>query len=211
MREAARATPAGDSLDRLAGEVPDQRQGLRKRSHHKLAFGAGLGLVKKDGLGFRASGLRHDLRDAGVHPDVDPLVHPAFQVEKEAVRGSMHLEHLDAVLCGDLHRLPAILLGEDRPLQVEVGEDRVALGEEHVLLVANQRARALLGLPAGSQPPPKRLREMLPPAFFDGSPRADFHLALQEMSIQNAAGEAVPVQFSAVSLKSHRKAIYLKL
>jgi signal transduction histidine kinase len=71
----------------------------------------------------------------------------------------------------------------------------------------NPAARALLGLPAGSQPPPKRLREMLPPAFFDGSPRADFQLALQEMSIQNAAGEAVPVQFSAVSLKSHRKAL----
>jgi len=71
----------------------------------------------------------------------------------------------------------------------------------------NPAGHAVLGLPAGSHPSLRRLREMLPVEFFAGNPKDDFELTLPEVSVLAADGEAVPVQFSAVNLRSHRKAL----
>jgi signal transduction histidine kinase len=69
----------------------------------------------------------------------------------------------------------------------------------------NPAGRALLEFPAGSNPSPKRLREMLPPQFFEESQQGDSPPVIQEVELKNASGKAVPVQFSAVNLRSHRK------
>ncbi|MCX6543358.1 MAG: ATP-binding protein [Acidobacteria bacterium] len=71
----------------------------------------------------------------------------------------------------------------------------------------NPAARALLGLAANSSPSPRRLREMLPPEFFEGSPAAEFELTLPEVLVRAVGGEEVPVRFSAVNLRSHRQAL----
>ena len=71
----------------------------------------------------------------------------------------------------------------------------------------NPAGRAILGLPGGSVPSLRRLREMLPAEFFEGAPRAEFELMLPEVSVRAAGGEDVPVRFSAVNLKSHHKAL----
>jgi signal transduction histidine kinase len=83
----------------------------------------------------------------------------------------------------------------------------LALNPAGGMRLLNPAGRAILGLTAGRSPSSRRLREMLPPAFFEGDPKAGFELMLPEVSVRAAGGEDVPVRFSAVGLKSHRKAL----
>jgi signal transduction histidine kinase len=71
----------------------------------------------------------------------------------------------------------------------------------------NPAGRALLGLTGSRNPSARRLREMLPAEFFDGPPTAGPEITLPEVSLRAAGGEEVPVRFSAVNLRSHRRAL----
>ena len=73
--------------------------------------------------------------------------------------------------------------------------------------IMNPAARALLGWNAARPPSTARLKQMLPPEFFEPVGDSGWALHLPEATLRTAGGEEIPARFSAVRLESRQKTL----
>lgn len=146
----------------------------------------------------------------GVHRDGSPAYYVVTTSPLSRGKGAVtHVIEISTDVT-DLHRLKDTLTKTRDFYESLVRNSAtgiLAMDTDGGTRLVNPAGRALLGLSGDSHPSARRLREMLPATFFEGEPQADFELTLPEVSIRAADGAEVPVQFSAVNLKSHRKAL----
>ncbi len=81
----------------------------------------------------------------------------------------------------------------------------LAIDNQGGVQIMNPAAHTLLNWAARQPPSAGRLREMLPAEFFANGTTNGADLSLREVDLHAASGEEIPVRFSAVELKSHRK------
>ena len=81
----------------------------------------------------------------------------------------------------------------------------IAVDPEGDPQVVNPAARALLEWTAGQPPTAVRLKQMLPEQFFNSGSALEEKLDLPEVSVHSAQNQEIPVNFSAVNLKSGKR------
>jgi PAS domain S-box-containing protein len=155
-----------------------------------------------------ADGAEHVSNQVGVHHDGSPAHYVV--TSSPLARGNQGVAHVIemATDISDVRRLEEELKRAEDLYESLVRNSVsgiLAVDRKGNASIMNRAAHSLLNWRANQPPSAARLREMLPPEFFEGDTDNGWSLDLPETTLRAAGGELIPARLSAVNLKSRGK------